>query len=93
VRYPTQSRHIAEDRAIAQGGRGQFSRWIARHKEFREEYTLAHEFRAEDLAEEMVEIADDPSVLVETIAPHDGSRGHAFRNDDADAVRHDGQRR
>ena len=71
MRYPTQSRHIAEDRAVAQGGRGQFSRWIARHKEFRDEYTLAHEFRAEDLAEEMVEIADDPSVLVQTIAPQD----------------------
>jgi hypothetical protein len=51
--------------------RAQFVQLFARHKEFREEYTLAHEFRAEDLAEEMVEIADDPSVLVETIAPQD----------------------
>ena len=37
-------------------GRATVFRWIARHKEFRDEYTLAHEFRAEDLAEEMVEI-------------------------------------
>jgi hypothetical protein len=36
-------------------------RWIACHKEFRDEYTLARELRAEDLAEEVVEIADDPS--------------------------------
>jgi hypothetical protein len=31
-------------------------RWIARHKEFRDEYTLACELRAEDLAEEMIEM-------------------------------------
>jgi hypothetical protein len=30
-------------------------RWIARHKEFRDEYTLACELRAEDLAEEMID--------------------------------------
>jgi hypothetical protein len=44
-------------------------RWIARHKEFRDEYTLACELRAEDLAEEMIEIADDPCVWVEKIGP------------------------
>src|SRR5467141_236786 len=41
--------------------------WIARHKEFRHEYTLARELRAEDLAEEIIEIADDPCVCVEKI--------------------------
>ena len=38
-------------------GRATVFRWIARHKEFRDEYTLACELRAEDLADEMIEIA------------------------------------
>jgi hypothetical protein len=42
-------------------GRATVSRWIARHKEFRDEYTLACELRAEDLADEMIEIVDDSS--------------------------------
>jgi hypothetical protein len=42
-------------------------RWIARHKEFRDEYTLACELRAEDLSDEMIEIANDPCVWVEKI--------------------------
>jgi hypothetical protein len=42
-------------------------RWIARHKELRDEYTLACELRAEDLTDEMIEIADDPCVWVEKI--------------------------
>jgi hypothetical protein len=46
-------------------GRATVFRWIARHKEFRDEYTLACELRAEDLADEMIEIADDPYVWVE----------------------------
>jgi hypothetical protein len=50
-------------------------RWIARHREFRHEYTLARELRAEDLAEEMIEIADDPCVWVEKI----GADGRAVR--------------
>ena len=41
-------------------GRATVFRWIARHKEFRDEYTLACELRAEDLADEMIEIADVP---------------------------------
>src|SRR5260370_40631424 len=45
-------------------GRATAFRWIARHKEFRDEYTLACELRAEDLADEMIEIADDPCVWV-----------------------------
>jgi hypothetical protein len=49
--------------------RGTVFRWIACRKEFRDEYTLARELRAEDLAEEMVEIADDPCVWVEKIRP------------------------
>jgi hypothetical protein len=49
--------------------RGTVFRWIACRKEFRDEYTLAREVRAEDLAEEMVEIADDPCVWVEKIRP------------------------
>jgi hypothetical protein len=32
-------------------GRATVFRWIARHKEFRDEYTLACELRAEDLAD------------------------------------------
>src|ERR1700720_3675520 len=48
-------------------GRATVFRWIARHKEFRDEYTLACELRAEDLADEMIEIADDPCVWVEKI--------------------------
>ena len=48
-------------------GRATVFRWIARHKEFRDEYTLACELRAEDLADEMIEIADDPCVWVGTI--------------------------
>jgi hypothetical protein len=38
-------------------GRATVFRWIARHKEFRDEYTLACELRAEDLADEMMEVA------------------------------------
>jgi hypothetical protein len=45
-------------------GKATVFRWIARHKEFRDEYTLACELRAEDLADEMIEIADDPCVWV-----------------------------
>ena len=48
-------------------GRATVFRWIARHKEFRDEYTLACELRAEDLADEMIEIVDDPCVWVEKI--------------------------
>ena len=48
-------------------GRATVFRWIARHKEFRDEYTLACELRAEDLADEMMEIVDDPCVWVETV--------------------------
>jgi hypothetical protein len=40
-------------------GRATVFRWIARHKEFRDEYTLACELRAEDLVDEMIEIVDD----------------------------------
>jgi hypothetical protein len=46
-------------------GRATVFRWIARHKEFRHEYTLACELRAKDLADEMIEmieIVDDPCV-------------------------------
>ena len=42
-------------------GRATVFRWIARHKEFRDEYTLACELRAEELGDEMIEIIDDPS--------------------------------
>jgi terminase small subunit-like protein len=49
----------------AMAGRATVFRWIACHKEFRDEYTLVRELRAEDLAEEM--IADDPCVWVEKI--------------------------
>ena len=56
-------------------GRVTVFRWIARHKEFRDEYTLACELRAEDLADEMIEIADDPCVWVEKI----GADGRAVR--------------
>jgi hypothetical protein len=51
-----------EERGIpaARGGKWSAVRWIARHKEFRDEYTLACELRAEDLADEMMEIVDDP---------------------------------
>ena len=59
-------------------GRATVFRWIARHKEFRHEYTLACELRAEDLADEMIEmieIADDPCVWVEKI----GADGRAVR--------------
>src|ERR1700720_1600839 len=42
-------------------GRATVFRWIARHKEFRDEYTLACELRAEELGDEMLEIIDDPS--------------------------------
>jgi hypothetical protein len=54
-------------------GRATVFRWIARHKEFRDEYTLACELRAEDLADEL--IADDPCVWVEKI----GADGRAVR--------------
>src|ERR1700726_3428027 len=54
-------------------GRATVFRWIARHKEFRDEYTLVRELRAEDLVEEMIEIADDP--WVEKI----GADGRAVR--------------
>jgi hypothetical protein len=56
-------------------GRATVFRWIARHKEFRDEYSLACELRAEDLADEMIEIADDPWVWVEKI----GADGRAVR--------------
>jgi hypothetical protein len=39
-------------------GRATVFRWIARHKEFRDEYTLACELRAEDLADEMIEMIE-----------------------------------
>jgi hypothetical protein len=42
-------------------GRATVFRWIARHKEFRDWYTLAREFQTEDLVDEMIEIADDTS--------------------------------
>ena len=42
-------------------GRATVFRWIARHKEFRDRYTLACEFQAQDLADEILEIADDTS--------------------------------
>jgi hypothetical protein len=42
-------------------GRATVFRWIARHKEFRDRYTLALEFQAEDLADEILDIADDTS--------------------------------
>jgi hypothetical protein len=53
-------------------GRATVFRWIACHKEFREEYILVRELRAEDLGEEMIEIADDPCVWVKKIGA-DGS--------------------
>jgi hypothetical protein len=46
---------------------GRQFRWIACHEEFRDEYILVRELRAEDLGEEMIEIADDPCVWVEKI--------------------------
>jgi hypothetical protein len=54
-------------------------RWIARHKEFRDEYTLTCELRAEDLADEMIEIADDPCPLARLHVICRGARiaGHA----------------
>jgi hypothetical protein len=42
-------------------GRATVYRWIACHKEFRDSYTLAHEFQTEDLIDEMIKIADDTS--------------------------------
>ena len=42
-------------------GRATVFRWIARHKEFRDRYTLARQFQARDLADEILEIADDTS--------------------------------
>jgi len=36
-------------------------RWIGRHKEFRDWYALAREEQADDLLEEILEIADDSS--------------------------------
>jgi hypothetical protein len=42
-------------------GRATVFRWIARHKEFRHWYALAREFQAEDLADEILDIADDTS--------------------------------
>ena len=56
-------------------GRATVFRWIARHKEFRDEYTLACELRAEDLADEMIEIADDPCVWVEKLVRMGGRLG------------------
>jgi hypothetical protein len=35
--------------------------WLARHKQFRDEYTLAREFQAEDLLDEILEIACNTS--------------------------------
>ena len=42
-------------------GRATVFRWIARHKEFRDWYILAREFQAQDLADEILKIADDTS--------------------------------
>jgi hypothetical protein len=42
-------------------GRATVFRWIARHKEFRDWYALAREFQAQDLTDEILEIADDTS--------------------------------
>jgi hypothetical protein len=50
-------------------GRATVFRWFERHKEFRDEYTLACELRAEDLADEMIEIAPT-SMALHQIAKH-----------------------
>jgi hypothetical protein len=60
-------------------------RWIACHKEFREEYILVRELRAEDLGEEMIEIADDPCVWVKKI----GADGRAVMVLDHDRLERD----
>jgi hypothetical protein len=36
-------------------------RWIGRHKEFRAQYARAREAQADDILEEILEIADDSS--------------------------------
>jgi hypothetical protein len=48
-------------------GRATVFRWIARHKEFRDEYTLACELRAEDLADEMIEMIEIAERLHDTL--------------------------
>ena len=66
-------RRICSDAGMP--GRATVFRWIACHKEFREEYILVRELRAEDLADEMIEIADDPCVWVEKIGADGGRLG------------------
>jgi hypothetical protein len=57
--------HIAHATACPQPAVSEVE--CASRKEFRHESTLARELRAEDLAEEMIEIANDPCVWVEKI--------------------------
>jgi hypothetical protein len=61
-------------------GRATVFRWIARHKEFTTS-THSPASRAEDLADEMIEIADDPCVWVKKTDRMAGrlSRGPAGR--------------
>ena len=88
-------------------GRATVFRWIACHKEFRDEYILVRELRAEDLGEEIVEIADDPCVWVEKIelhqalaalllcalyAPDPGSSLHSWLPDGVEHLTADGDR-
>jgi hypothetical protein len=50
-------------------GRATVFRWIARHKEFRDVYTLACELRAEDLADEMIVLSDPHCLFSRTKRP------------------------
>ena len=43
-------------------------RWLAAHKEFRDQYARAREARADAMAEEILEISDDDSGV--TAMPH-----------------------
>jgi hypothetical protein len=50
-------RAICADPAMP--GRATVFRWLAGNEEFRRSYSLARECRAEDLSDEILEIADD----------------------------------
>ena len=57
--YGQSLRAICSDAGMP--GRATVFHWIARHKEFRDWYTLAREFQAQDFTDEILEIADDTS--------------------------------
>jgi hypothetical protein len=57
----TAATHTPLPQRVISGGYRSATATIARHKEFRDEYPLACEHRAEELGDEMLEIIDDPS--------------------------------